>query len=70
MSRRHLALFAMPAFLLGGCQTITSLGDHTAATLGFEDEPQAYTSSVVSEPKRSGIAVADEPLAARARGVS
>ena len=56
----------MPAFLLGGCQTITSLGDHTAATLGFEDEPQTYTSSVVSEAKRSGIAVADEPLAARA----
>ncbi len=66
MSRRFIALFAMPAVLLGGCQTITTLGDHTAATLGFEDEPHAYTSSVVSEPKRSGIAVADEPLAARA----
>ena len=56
----------MPAFLLGGCQTITSLGDHTAATLGFEDAPQSYTASMVSEARRSGIAVADEPLAARA----
>jgi gamma-glutamyltranspeptidase / glutathione hydrolase len=66
MSRRFIALFAMPAFLLGGCQTFTTLGDHTAATLGLEDEPHSYTASMVSEPKRSGIAVADEPLAARA----
>jgi gamma-glutamyltranspeptidase/glutathione hydrolase len=66
MSRRITVLFVMPAFLLGGCQTITSLGDHTAATLGLGDEPQSYTASMVSEPKRTGIAVADEPLAARA----
>src|SRR5579872_2463012 len=66
MSRPITVLFVMPAFLLGGCQTITSLGDHTAATLGFEDEPHSYTASMVSEPKRTGIAVADEPLAARA----
>jgi gamma-glutamyltranspeptidase/glutathione hydrolase len=66
MSRLSIALFVLPALLLGGCQTLTGLGDHTAATLGFEDEPQSYTASMVSEPKRSGIAVADEPLAARA----
>jgi gamma-glutamyltranspeptidase / glutathione hydrolase len=66
MSQRFIAFLAMPAFLLSGCQTITSLGDHTAATLGMEDEPQSYTASMVSEAKRSGIAVADEPLAARA----
>jgi gamma-glutamyltranspeptidase/glutathione hydrolase len=66
MSRRFTALFVMPALLLGGCQTVTTLGDHTAATLGLEDEPHSYTASVVSEPKRTGIAVADEPLAARA----
>ena len=66
MFRRPIALFALPAFLLGGCQTVTSLGDHTAATLGLQDEPQSYTASMVSEPRRSGIAVADEPLAARA----
>jgi gamma-glutamyltranspeptidase/glutathione hydrolase len=66
MSRRFIALFALPAVLLGGCQTISTLGDHTAATLGLQDEPQSYTASMVSEPKRSGIAVADEPLAARA----
>lgn len=66
MSRRLIALFAMPVVLLGGCQTITSLGDHTAATLGLEDEPTSYTASMVSEPRRLGIAVADEPLAARA----
>ena len=66
MSRRLIALLTMPACLLGGCQTVTSLGDHTAATLGLEDEPKSYTASIVSEPKRTGIAVADEPLAARA----
>jgi gamma-glutamyltranspeptidase / glutathione hydrolase len=66
MSQRFTALFVMPALLLGGCQTITTLGDHTAATLGLENEPQSYTASIVSEPKRTGIAVADEPLAARA----
>lgn len=66
MSRRLIALFALPTVLLGGCQTVTSLGDHTAATLGLEDEPKSYTASIVSEPKRTGIAVADEPLAARA----
>jgi gamma-glutamyltranspeptidase/glutathione hydrolase len=66
MSRRLIALFAVPAVLLGGCQTVASLGDHTASTLGLEDEPKSYTASIVSEPKRSGIAVADEPLAARA----
>ena len=58
MSRRLIALFALPAVLLGGCQTVTSLGDHTAATLGLEDEPKSYTASVVSQPKRTGIAVA------------
>ncbi|HEY2008664.1 MAG TPA: gamma-glutamyltransferase [Rhizomicrobium sp.] len=66
MSRRLIALLTVPAFLLGGCQTVTSLGDHTAATFGLEDEPKSYTASMVSEPKRTGIAVADEPLAARA----
>src|SRR6516165_10695933 len=66
MSRRITALFVMPALLLGGCQTVTSLGDHTAATLGLADAPQTYTASTVSEPTRTGIAVADEPLAARA----
>jgi gamma-glutamyltranspeptidase/glutathione hydrolase len=66
MSRRFPALLVLPALVLGGCQSIQSLGDHTAATFGLEDEPQSYTSSQVSEPKRSGIAVADEPLAARA----
>ena len=66
MSRRFTAFFVMPALLLSGCQTVTSLGDHTAATLGLENEPQSYTASIVSEPKRTGIAVSDEPLAARA----
>ena len=66
MSRRITALFVMPALLLGGCQTVTNLGDHTAATLGLGDAPQTYTASIVSEAKRTGIAVADEPLAARA----
>ena len=66
MSRRFTALFVLPAFLLGGCQSATTMGDHVASTLGLEDEPHSYTASMVSEPKRTGIAVADEPLAARA----
>jgi gamma-glutamyltranspeptidase/glutathione hydrolase len=67
MSRRFIALLAAPAFLLGGCQTIASLGDHAAATVGLgDDAPQTYTASEVSQAQRSGIAVADEPLAARA----
>ena len=65
-SARTLALFVAPLILLGGCQTMSSLGDHTAATLGFGDDvPRAYTASQQSEAHASGIAVADEPLAAR-----
>jgi gamma-glutamyltranspeptidase/glutathione hydrolase len=67
LSRRFLALFAAPALMLCGCQTLSSLGDHTAATLGFGDDvPRAYTASQESQARRTGIAVADEPLAARA----
>jgi gamma-glutamyltranspeptidase/glutathione hydrolase len=69
LSKRLLALLAVPALMpilmLAGCQTIESLGDHTAATLGLgEDAPQSYTASEVSQGQRA-IAVADEPLAAR-----
>ena len=65
-SRRFLALFAAPLAMLGGCQSISSLGDSTAATLGLADDtPRAYTASQESQAHRSGIAVADEPLAAR-----
>ncbi len=61
------ALFAAPVLFLGGCQTLSSLGDHTASTLGLGDDvPKAYTASEVSQAQRSGIAVADEPLAAKA----
>src|SRR3954462_10927630 len=67
LSRRLICLFAAPAVLLGGCQTLSSLGDHTASSLGFgDDTPKAYTASQESEARRVGIAVADEPLAARA----
>src|SRR5690348_9363580 len=65
LSRRFLALCA--ALLLGGCQTMESLGDHAAATLGFgDDTPKNYTASTESEAQRTGIAVADAPFAARA----
>jgi gamma-glutamyltranspeptidase/glutathione hydrolase len=67
MRSRLLCLLAAPALFLGGCQTVSQLGDHTAATLGLGDDvPKAYTASEESTPHRSGIAVADEPLAARA----
>jgi gamma-glutamyltranspeptidase/glutathione hydrolase len=67
LSRRFLALLAAPALMLSGCQTLSSLGDHTAATLGFgDDAPKVYTASQESQARRTGIAVADEPLAARA----
>lgn len=63
-NKRFPALVAVA--LLGGCQTVSSLGDHMAATVGLEDSsPKAYTSSAVSEPSRGGAAVADEPLAAK-----
>jgi gamma-glutamyltranspeptidase/glutathione hydrolase len=67
LSRRFLALFAAPAMMLGGCQTLSSLGDHAAATVGLADDvPKVYTASQQSQARRTGIAVADEPLAARA----
>jgi gamma-glutamyltranspeptidase / glutathione hydrolase len=67
LSRRLIGLLVVPALMLGGCQTLSFLGDHTAATLGLEDDtPKTYTASQVSKAQRSGIAVADEPLAARA----
>lgn len=67
LSKRLICLFAAPALLLGGCQTLESLGDHAAATVGLgDDTPKVYTASQQSEARRTGIAVADEPLAARA----
>jgi gamma-glutamyltranspeptidase / glutathione hydrolase len=67
LSRRLIALFALPAFALGGCQTIDSLGDHAANLVGLgDDAPKSYTASQVSVAQRSGLAVADEPLAAKA----
>ena len=44
-----------------------SLGDHAAATVGLgDDPPKTYTASQVSVAEHSGLAVADEPLAAKA----
>jgi gamma-glutamyltranspeptidase/glutathione hydrolase len=63
---RRLAIFAAPLLFLGGCQTVSSLGDHAAATVGLgDDAPKTYTASQESKAQRSGIAAADEPLAAR-----
>ena len=67
MRSRLLALLAAPALFLGGCQTVSQLGDHAAATVGLADDvPKTYTASEESVAQRGGIAVADEPLAARA----
>lgn len=70
LSRRFIALLVAPLMLplmLGGCQTLESLGDHAAATVGLgDDAPRAYTGSAVSQAQRNGIVAADEPLAARA----
>jgi len=67
LSPRFIALLAAPALLLGGCQTLESLGNHAASTVGLADDvPRAYTASEESEAEHAGIAVADEPLAARA----
>jgi len=67
LSRRLFALLAAPAMMLGGCQTLTSLGDHAAATVGLGDDvPHVYTANQESQAQRAGIAVADEPVAARA----
>jgi gamma-glutamyltranspeptidase/glutathione hydrolase len=67
LSKRLSALLAAPLLVLGGCTTMASIGDNVAATVGLADEaPRSYTSSEVSEPTRAGMAVSDEPLAARA----
>jgi gamma-glutamyltranspeptidase/glutathione hydrolase len=68
MPFKRISMFlALPLLALGGCQTVESLGDHTAALVGLgDDSPNAYASSSVSEVQHTGIAVADEPLAARA----
>jgi gamma-glutamyltranspeptidase/glutathione hydrolase len=67
LSPRSIALFVAPALLLGGCQSLESLGDRSAAAVGLGDDvPRAYTASEVSEAQNAGVAVADEPLAARA----
>lgn len=67
MRSRILALAAAPLLLLGGCQTVSRLGDQTASLVGLgDDSPNTYTASEVSQAQRSGIAVADEPLAAQA----
>ena len=55
LSRRLLALVAAQAVMLSGCQTVESLGDHTASTLGLADDaPQTYTASEVSQSQRGG----------------
>lgn len=65
--KRPLAFLAAPFLMLGGCQTMSQLGDHTMSSIGLgDDSPKAYTSSAVSEALRTGVAAADEPLAARA----
>ena len=68
MAFKHSLVFlAVPVLGLAGCNSFQQLGDHVAATVGLEDSaPKSYASSVVSEPNRAGVAVADEPLAARA----
>ena len=64
--RYRLAVFAAPLLLLGGCQTLSSMGDSAASTVGLgDDSPKTYTSSQESKAQRTGIAMADEPLAAR-----
>jgi len=70
LSRRLIALLAAPLMLplmLGGCQTLESLGDHAAATVGLgDDTPRAYTANQISQAQHNGVVAADEPLAARA----
>ena len=46
----------LAALMLGGCQTITALGDHAAATVGLEDSaPKAYTSRSSSNPPAAAL---------------
>lgn len=67
LSKRLSALLAAPLLALGGCTTMQFIGDNMAASVGLADEaPRSYTSSEISEPTRAGMAVSDEPLAARA----
>jgi gamma-glutamyltranspeptidase / glutathione hydrolase len=61
--RRLLAFLSLPLFLLAGCKTFGSVG----STLGLSsDTPQKAQDTNTSVAMRTGIAVSDEPLAARA----
>jgi gamma-glutamyltranspeptidase/glutathione hydrolase len=67
LHKRAFALLALP-LLLGGCDTLESVGDSASATLGLSDRetPERYTDSATSEAQRVGVVVSDEPLAAKA----
>jgi len=66
IAKRLSALLVAP-LLLGGCVTAEYIGDNIVASVGLTEEaPRSYTSSEVSEAMRLGVAVSDEPLAARA----
>lgn len=64
--KRLSALLAAP-LLLSGCITAEYIGDNIVSSVGLTEEaPRSYTSSEVSQAIRLGVAVSDEPLAARA----
>lgn len=65
--RRTLALFAVPLIFLGGCSTVRSVSDGVTSTLGLGgDGNMSSTGEETSTVHRTGMTVADEPLAARA----
>jgi gamma-glutamyltranspeptidase/glutathione hydrolase len=66
--RRTLALFAAaPLLFVGGCTATQSLGESMGSVFGFGSVPRGVASGDESStPQKTGMTVADEPMAARA----
>ncbi len=68
MEHRRLACFlCLPLLALAGCDTWNSATDTVGSALGFgSDTPAQAVATNTSVATRTGVAVSDEPLAARA----
>lgn len=64
--RRLLAVLSLPLFALAGCDTVDSVTDSVGSTLGLSSgSPGRVAASSSSAANRNGVAVSDEPFAAR-----
>jgi gamma-glutamyltranspeptidase/glutathione hydrolase len=64
--RRILAVLSFPLLALAGCDTVDSVTDSVGESLGLSSgSPARVAANSTSVANRSGVAVADEPFAAR-----